>query len=222
MRKLSLSVTVPETMVDNDTLFGEISVHLFTDEKPSLFLEELSQQGYLLVYPFSMLHKLRETEQSPKYHPEGSVWNHTMMVLDEAAKARKRSRNKEVFMWSALLHDIGKPPTTRNRKGKITSYDHDKVGEGLCEEFLQYFNCEQEMIDSVSAMVRYHMHMLYVLRKLPYVDMKGLINRVDIYELALLCLCDSLGRTNVDSAKEEKEYTEFLQALQKLSMQGLL
>ncbi len=189
---------------------------MLTDEKPSLFIEELVRQGCFKEYPFLMLYRLRETEQSPKYHPEGSAWNHTMMVLDEAAAVRERSRKKEVFMWSALLHDIGKPSTTRNRKGKITSYDHDKVGEELCREFLQYFNCEQAFTDSVSAMVRYHMHMLYVLRKLPYADLKGLLKRVDIYELALLCLCDRLGRTNADQGVEEKEYTEFIQALQKL------
>lgn len=217
MKKQSLSGIVPEIMTNKDTIFEDITSHLLTDEKPSLYIEELTRQGIFKEYPFVLLHKLRETEQSPKYHPEGSAWNHTMMVLDEAAKAREKSRNKEVFMWSALLHDIGKPPTTRNRKGKITSYDHDKVGEGLCEEFLQFFNCEQAFIDSVAAMVRYHMHMLYVLRKLPYADMKGLLKRVDIYELALLCLCDRLGRTDADRREEEKEYTGFLQALQKLS-----
>lgn len=217
MRKQSPSVTVQETMINKDITFEEITKHLIADDKPSLFIEEMNRQGCFQEYPLNLLYKLRETEQSPKYHPEGSAWNHTMMVLDEAAKVREKSRKKEVFMWSALLHDIGKPSTTRNRKGKITSYDHDKAGEGLCTEFLQYYNCEPAFIDSVAAMVRYHMHMLYVLRKLPYADMKGLLKRVDIYELALLCLCDRLGRTDADQLEEEKEYTEFLQALQKLS-----
>ena len=219
MRKRSLSVTVQERMikVDMDTIFKDITTHLLNDEKPSSYMEELSQLSGLDEYPLSLLAKLKETEQSPKYHPEGNAWNHTMLVLDEAAKVREKSRNKEVFMWSALLHDIGKPSTTRNRKGKITSYDHDKEGEGLCIEFLQYLNCEQAFVDSVAAMVRYHMHMLYVLRKLPYADLKGLIKRVDIYELALLCLCDRLGRTDADSETEEKEYTSFLQALRKLT-----
>jgi putative nucleotidyltransferase with HDIG domain len=203
--------------MDTDHIFEDITAHLISDNKPSLYIEELDKQGYFTKYPLSMLHKLKDAEQSPKYHPEGSAWNHTMMVLDEAAKAREKSRNKEVFMWSALLHDIGKPPTTRNRKGKITSYDHDKVGEDLCIEFLQYYNCELDFIDSVASMVRYHMHMLYVLKKLPFADMKGLLKRVDIYELALLCLCDRLGRTGADHNEEEKEYTEFKQVLSKLT-----
>ncbi len=219
MKKRSQSVIVQERMikVDKDTIFKDITTHLLTDEKPSSYIEELSLRSRLKEYPLSLLDKLKETDQSPKYHPEGNVWNHTMLVLDEAAMVREKSRNKEVFMWSALLHDIGKPSTTRSRKGKITSYDHDKAGEGLCIEFLQYFNCEQAFVESVAAMVRYHMHMLYVLRKLPYADLKGLLTRVDINELALLCLCDRLGRKEVDYKLEEKEYTEFLQVLRKLT-----
>lgn len=220
MKKRSRSVTVQEIMIDDkmNRLFEDITTHLITDNMPSIYIEDLVKQGDFHQYPFSLLHKLKETEQSPKYHPEGSAWNHTMMVLNEAAKARQKSKNKEVFMWSALLHDIGKPSTTRNRKGKITSYDHDKVGEGLCNEFLQYFNCDQAFIDSVAAMVRYHMHMLYILRKLPYADIKGLLKSVDIYELSLLCLCDRLGRTDADREAEEKEYKEFLQVLEKLTI----
>ncbi len=38
-------------------------------------------------------------------------------------------------MWGALLHDLGKAPTTKIRKGKITSYDHDKVGAELVRNF---------------------------------------------------------------------------------------
>jgi putative nucleotidyltransferase with HDIG domain len=219
MRKQILFVTADETMsrFDPNTIFHDITYHLITDEKPSHYIEELDR-SYGKEYPFSLLHKLKETEQSPKYHPEGSAWNHTMMVLDEAARVREKSRYQEAFMWSALLHDIGKPSTTRNRKGRITSYDHDKEGEELCKEFLRFFDCEEAFVERVAAMVRYHMHMLYVLRKLPYADMKGLLRRVDVDELALLCLCDRLGRTGADFEQEEKEYYDFLKALHSLTV----
>lgn len=194
-------------------LFHDITEHLIEDEKPSKYINDLSSQGVLFQYPFSMLEKLQATEQSPKYHPEGSVWNHTMMVIDEAAKVRSRSKNAEVFMWSALLHDIGKPTTTRIRKGKITSYDHDTEGERLCMEFLNYFSLQEDFIQSVAAMVRYHMHILYVLKNLPYADWKGLKSRVDIQDIALLCLCDRLGRSGADINAETEEYKQFIEKL---------
>ena len=196
-----------------ERLFDSMNEHLHKDEKPSIYFEELSRQESRKIYPLSLLYQLKDTQQSPKYHPEGSAWNHTMLVLDEAARMRGQSNNPRVLLWSALLHDIGKPDTTRNRKGKITSYDHDKVGETLCIEFLNRFTEDTSFIEEVAAMVRYHMHMLYVLKKLPYADMKGLQNRVDIQELALLCLCDRLGRTGADIQEEEKEYREFLRLL---------
>ncbi len=71
------------------------------------------------------------TGQSPQHHPEGSVWNHTLLVVDEAAKIKEQSADPRTFMWAALLHDLGKPSTTMRRKSKITSYDHDKVGAQL-------------------------------------------------------------------------------------------
>lgn len=196
-----------------DSIFDSITDHLLQEEKPSIYIEELAKQDFWKEYPFTLLERLKGTEQSPRYHPEGTAWKHTMMVLDEAAKVRLQSSDPEVLLWSALLHDIGKPATTVNRKGKITSYDHDKVGETLCIEFLQYFNRDSEFIEAVAALVRYHMHMLYLLQKLPYADEKGLRKRTKASELALLCRCDRLGRTGADKEAEEKEYQAFLKRL---------
>lgn len=41
------------------------------------------------------------------------------MVVDEAAKRRNLSKEKDVLMWSALLHDIGKKPTTKKKKKQM-------------------------------------------------------------------------------------------------------
>lgn len=195
------------------TIYEEISEHLLNDEKPSAFMEELSDRKEFQEYPFNLFLLLKTTEQSPKYHAEGNAWNHTMLVVDEAARVRCKSKNPLVFMWSSLLHDIGKPETTRVRKDRITSYDHDIVGERLSREFLECFSQDVDFIHAVAAMVRYHMHMLYILRKLPYSDLMGLLRKVDVDELALLCLCDRLGRKGADPSTERKEYDEFLKLL---------
>ncbi len=198
-------------------LFQEITDHLLGDHKPSEYINALSKDEAYNKHPFTLLWKLKDTEQSKKYHPEGSVWNHTMLVLDEAAKVREDSKDPMAFMWAALLHDIGKPQTTRIRKGRITSYDHDKAGERLSVDFLEYFIEEEVFVEKVSALVRYHMHMLYVLKKLPYSDIKGLLNRVDINDLTLLCLCDRMGRTGADIETEDAMYNEFRQLLNRMT-----
>lgn len=202
---------------DKKQLFEEITEHLKQDRKPSEYITSLSLDKNYLGYPLSLLWKLKTTEQSQKYHPEGSVWNHTMLVLDEAAVVRNRVKDIDAFMWAALLHDIGKPGTTRVRNGKITSYDHDREGEKLCYEFLSLFTKDKDFVDKVASLVRYHMHMLYVLKNLPYKDVKGLLSRVEVEDIALLCRCDRLGRLGADLSAEESDYMEFIGRLKVLS-----
>lgn len=105
---------------------------------------------------------LTDTPQSPLYHPEGSVWNHTMMVLDNAAVLKTKSRDSRAFMWAALLHDIGKTPTTKIKHGKITSYDHDVSGAELAVRFLSELTDEENHIEKVTRLVRWHMQSLYI------------------------------------------------------------
>lgn len=192
-------------------MFSHISNHLLQDSRPSIFLNDICSRPLFHKYPFLMLYNLKSTEQSPLHHPEGNAWNHTLLVVDEAAKVRSDSRNTSVFMWAALLHDIGKPVTTKVRKGKITAYDHDTVGADLAQKFLREFTDNDDFVHKVSMLIRYHMQVLYVLKNLPFADIRGMRRNTDINEVALLGLCDRLGRTNADRAKEEQNIQMFLQ-----------
>jgi len=195
-------------------LFDEITEHLLNDDTPSEYLNQLSKEPNFKEYPLNLLLKLKHTEQSKKHHPEGNVWNHTMLVVDEAAKVREKSKDAKAFMWAALLHDIGKPDTTRMRKGRITAYEHDKVGAEICDKFLREFTKEEEFIKKVCALVKYHMHMLYILKGLPFGNLKNLLKDVDIKEMALLSFCDRMGRTGADIDKEEVNYRRYLEILE--------
>lgn len=198
-------------MMSLHDLYLEIENHLLNDKKPSDYLNEIYNNELFKEIPFNMLYKLKEVEQSPKYHPEGNVWNHTMMVVDEAAKVKSKSKNLKVFMWASLLHDIGKASTTKIRNGRITSYDHDKVGERLVKEFLLHFTDDNKFIDEVCGLVRYHMHILYVVNNLPYKDIRGMRENTDINEVALIGLCDRMGRLGSNISNEEKTIKRFLE-----------
>lgn len=191
--------------------FLSLEEHLLCDETPSNYIWTMLEGGQLDDYPFSMLKKLKGTPQSPVHHPEGDVFNHTLLVLDEAAKRKEQSRDPRAFMWAALLHDIGKPATTRTRKGRITAYDHDREGEAKAREFLSSLTAEQPFIDTVTALVRYHMQVLYVVNDLPFKDIAGMKRRSDVGEVALLCLCDRLGRMGADRKKEEAQVQRFVE-----------
>jgi len=191
-------------------LFEGIDRHLLSDAAPSAFLDGLRGRPEWTAFPFSLLAALARTKQSPQYHAEGDAWKHTLLVVDEAARVRERSQNPRALMWAALLHDIGKPATTKVRKGRITSYDHDRAGEKLALDFLRALTDDEAFTQAVAALVRYHMHPLYVLKNLPFADTAGMERRCDVREVALLGLCDRLGRAGADRSTEEREISLFL------------
>lgn len=178
---------------------------------PSKTLKTFMEQGKFNVYPFQMLHRQQFTEQSQIHHPEGNVWNHTLLVVDQAAQRKSESTDAKVFMWAALLHDIGKPAATAIRNGKITAYNHDKIGAELAKEFLSALTEDTDFITRVSWLVLYHMQLLYVLKELPFQDIEGMKKHVNIHDVALLGLCDRLGRKGRQLALEERNVERFLE-----------
>ncbi len=212
-KKLNLNVITHENKL---LLLYEINNHILLDEQPSFYLNTIVNTKILQEYPFQMLYKLKETEQSPIHHPEGNVWNHTLMVVDCAAELKEKSKNEKVFMWAALLHDIGKAETTKNKKGRITAYNHETVGADLCVKFLQEFTTDDKFTKEVTNLVRWHMQILHVVKDMPFADIKAMKEETDIYEVALLGFCDRMGRTGADTEKEKNNIRIFLQKCNKM------
>lgn len=196
--------------MDRSRLYLEMRDHLMNDEKPSAYFENVIDRAEFQKYPLSLLRSLRETEQPAVHHPEGNVWNHVLLVLDEAARLKHLSGCPEAFMWAALLHDIGKPATTENKNGKITSYGHDKTGADHSRLFLQEITDDKSLIEAVAALTRWHMQPVFALKRMPYLDIEAMKKEVDPAEIALLSLCDGLGRLGVDRELEKEKINTFM------------
>lgn len=199
--------------MNNKELFIKINEILLQNLKPSEELERLITEGYLDKEPFNKIKNLNNIEQNSKYHPEGSVLKHVFLVVDLASKYKKYSNDEKVFMWAALLHDIGKLTTTRVRKNKITSYNHDIEGEEIAMDILNELT-DDDFKQKVSKLVRWHMQPLFYDKNLPFFQPQDMINDVEYKEVALLSLCDRLGRGNLDEdrIKDEKERIENFKA----------
>lgn len=193
--------------MDNKEVFNKIEKYLLEEEKPSNKLNELIESKEMNGTSFSIIRELKDIPQEPKYHPEGNVWNHIMLVVDEAAVLSEKSANKRVLMWGALLHDIGKIKTTVKRKGRWTSYDHDTVGAEMVIRLLREVEDDQDFIDKVSKLVKYHMHYLYVEKNLPFGNPRKLVEETSVEEIALLSYADRCGRGNL-SRKDREETKE--------------
>ncbi len=206
---LKKAATVGE-MTDKMKFFEEMQAHLLTDDAPADYFNRISEKDFFNEYPFSLLNRLKEVPQSPKHHPEGNVWNHTMLVVDEAARKKKKSKTPVAFMWAALLHDIGKADTTNNEKGRITAYNHEKVGALQAEDFLREFVKDKAMIQQIAALIRWHMQILFVAKSMKFADIKAMMEETDMEEIALLGYCDRMGRLNADRKAENENVRIFL------------
>ncbi len=193
-------------MKNSEKIFKDFDKHLLEDEKPSEYFNSMVEtELFENIYPLTMLRDLIQTPQSPVHHSEGNVWKHTMLVIDEASKLKDSSKDPKVFMWAALLHDLGKAQTTKIRKGRITSYDHDIVGKKLSIDFLKKFDCKEDFIEKVSYLVRWHMQTLFVVKNMPFANIKDMVLEGNFEEVALLSLCDRLGRGGMTLEKIKEE-----------------
>ena len=191
--------------MDKRDLFIKIDKILLQSSKPSQEIKKLIKDGYFDTEPFNLIKNLVKIEQNPKYHPEGNVLNHILLVTDNASNLKEKSRDKRAFMWGAFLHDIGKLTTTKIRKNRITSYNHDTEGEKIALDFLDKLTDDEDFKKRVSKLVRWHMQQLFFDKNLPFFKPKDMLNDVEYKEIALLSLCDRLGRGEMESKTIESE-----------------
>jgi tRNA nucleotidyltransferase/poly(A) polymerase len=93
-------------------------------------------------------------DQSPDFHPEGTVFEHIRLMLEKMPPGAPAS-----LPWAVLLHDIAKPATAEldAATGKIHFYGHEKVGAVLAERVLTRLRFPRRQIEEIVACVRQHM-----------------------------------------------------------------
>ncbi len=199
------------------TAFENINNALLTLDKPSTYFKEHIDDHIFNEYPLNQIKKLKDIDQNPKYHKEGNVYNHTMLTIDVGAKKRNGIADKQAFMWGLLLHDIGKLTTTKVRKGKITSYNHDKEGEHMAIDFLEAFGfLDEKFVLDVSKIVRWHMEVLFVSKNINNLSqLSKLVKEVDIHLIAIVSYCDKMGRFGVNEEDVLKSIDKFLEKAEK-------
>jgi len=154
LKKLCSELDLSELSAER--IFSELEKLLLRSEKPSIGFEFLRETKLLRFFP--ELAALVGVPQEPDWHPEGDVWIHTMMVLDEAAKLRSGTADFDLaLLYGALAHDFGKPPTTKTIGGRITSYEHDAVGASITEGFLERLRAPKDLTAKVKVLVRHHL-----------------------------------------------------------------
>lgn len=196
-------------------IINDIEEILLNEKKPSLELEKIIEIKDFKESEFNVIVKLKDIPQEKKYHPEGNVWNHTKMVVDIAAIVKEFSEDARSFMWGALLHDIGKIPTTKFIRGRYRSYDHDREGAKMAYNLISHYG-DEKLADDVRVLVRYHMHHIYISKNMKFADYRGLLGSNKINDIVLLFIADKLGRGNQTYDEFQVSIQEVLAILDKL------
>jgi poly(A) polymerase len=161
-------------------------VRILIDPSASRGLRLLDETG-LLAEILPEIKAMQGVEQPPEYHPEGDVWTHTLMMLDQL------EHRTSTLAFGILLHDVGKPPTFRVAE-RIRFDGHAEVGTEMARQILERFRFSRHDTEQVAALVANHMRFkdaqqmrestLKRFMRLPHFDEHLELHRID-------CLCSN-------------------------------
>lgn len=186
-----------------ERVWGEVEKLLLRADRPSVGLALAHGLG-VVARLWPELVPMATCPQDPEWHPEGDVWTHTLMVVDQAARRRDGLTRAEqvTLMLAALLHDVGKPQTTALIDGRIRSPAHEVAGVApatLMLDRLQVHTMDgYDVRAQVLAFVQYHMIPGAWQKTTPPVSdgaFRRLARKTDLALLARLAASDCMGRT---------------------------
>jgi tRNA nucleotidyltransferase (CCA-adding enzyme) len=197
-----LCQAIPLDDLPAERIWGELEKLLLKASRPSV--------GFALALDLGVVDRLLPEmrplvgcEQEPEWHPEGDVWTHTLMVIDQARVANGDLGRPQLLtvMLGAVCHDLGKPLTTAFVDGRIRSLDHEQAGVEPTESLLDRLNVHTidgfDVRGQVLGLVAQHLKpgMFHKAQNVGDGAFRRLAQKVDLELLARLARADCRGRT---------------------------
>ncbi len=178
-----------------ERIYEEFKKLLLKSPQPSIGFELMRELGILKYYP--ELEALIDVPQSKKWHPEGDVWIHTLMAVDQMVKLKRGEEKYDLKMMLAVLcHDLGKATHTQIHPDRISAIGHEKAGVPLTERFLYRLTDEHDFIKSMLPLIEHHLApTIYYANGAKNSTIRKLATKVNIEELVRVARADFLGRT---------------------------
>ncbi|MFH1944313.1 MAG: HD domain-containing protein [Acidobacteriota bacterium] len=236
----ALSKSVDLTGLSVERITEELFRILLESKQPSRGLEELFRLGVLRQL-FPELYRLTLCIQDSVFHPERdefghhTVWAHTLLTVDQAARLSLRvglsPESSLSLLLAALYHDVGKVGTTEfeHKRGRmvITSNGHDLLGEAIAKKAfdrLKIFSWNGvDMRKTILSLIRCH-HRASELWSNRDVLTKKAFNRLavdingEIELLALLDTADRAGRNHIPVDELDEEGAWLIDAFRALNV----
>jgi len=183
----------------------QISWERIGDEITRILTEGGAKRGFELLDRTGLLEvvlpeiaAMKGVEQSPDFHPEGDVFNHSMLLLSQLASPT------ETLAYGCLLHDVGKPSCRQRDGDRITFYGHTEKGAAIAEDVLKRLKRSRATWERVSYLVRSHLRHTQA-PKMRLSTLKRFLGEEGIDELLELTRIDAL------SANGDLQYYHFCQ-----------
>jgi poly(A) polymerase len=136
------------------------------DELTKMLIEGHARRAFLLLDESGLLKEvlpeilaMKGVEQPPEFHPEGDVFVHTLLLLENLPQPCSPA-----LAWGALLHDVGKPATFRVAPDRIRFDNHVEVGVKIAEEICERLRFSNHDASQVLSLVDNHMRFGHVTR----------------------------------------------------------
>ncbi|HLK11611.1 MAG TPA: CCA tRNA nucleotidyltransferase [Candidatus Binatia bacterium] len=180
-------VAAAPTLVDiAGERIGDEVVKLLTEGGARRGVELLAETGLLEVV-LPEVARLRGVAQSPDFHPEGDVFTHTLLLLQQLPAGAP-----ETLALGALLHDVGKPACARAHGDRITFYGHPAVGAEIAVAVCQRLRRSRAVWERVAALVRDHLRLVQA-PEMRVSTLKRLLAQEGFDELLWLARLDALA-----------------------------
>jgi poly(A) polymerase len=173
------------------------------DELTKMLTEDHARPAFLLLDESGLLKEvlpeisaMKGVEQPPEFHPEGDVFVHTLLLLENLPEPCPAT-----LAWGALLHDVGKPATFRVAPDRIRFDGHVDVGVKIAEQICERLRFSNHDTAQVLALVDNHMRFGHV-RRMKESTLKKFLRLPDFEEHLALHRADSLASHGILSTYE--------------------
>jgi poly(A) polymerase len=144
----------------------QVSRERARDELTKILIEGQAARGFRLLSESGLLlevlpevEAMKGVEQPPEFHPEGDVFVHTLLLLENLPRPCPPT-----LAWGALLHDVGKPATFRVAPDRIRFDGHVDVGVKMAQEICRRLRFSNYDTEQITALVKNHMRFAQVMQ----------------------------------------------------------
>jgi len=162
----SLDAATKKAIVAHASKIKETSAERIQEELNKILTRGGARRGFEMMAETGILKQIlpevdsmRGVLQPPRFHPEGDVWEHTMIMM-EMLSNEARQDAEPMLAWGVLLHDVGKPVSRSEDESGVHFYGHVKRGETIADGLMHRLRFSRMQRETVLNLI--HQHMVFM------------------------------------------------------------